>query len=59
MKIDEMEGYYYSELGQESKRQKIKVKVIYYSISNSKPLLVISIEDETLREDIEFYKEEK
>ena len=54
-----MEGYYYCEIGQESKRQKIKVKVIYYRLANSKPLLVISIEDETLREDIEFYKEEK
>ncbi|KAL4450322.1 hypothetical protein ABPG74_009028 [Tetrahymena malaccensis] len=61
--LDEMEGYYFfGETDQDidpNKKKKIKIKVAYYSVQNSKPLLVISIEDESLREDIEFYKEEK
>jgi len=56
-----MEGYYYYDEAHldSQKRKKIKVKVAYYSVQGSRPLLVISIEDESLREDIEFYKEEK
>ncbi|EAR98592.2 hypothetical protein TTHERM_00463400 (macronuclear) [Tetrahymena thermophila SB210] len=61
--LDEMEGYYFfGETDQDidpNKKKKIKIKVAYYSVQNTKPLLVISIEDESLREDIEFYKEEK
>ncbi|KAL4464483.1 hypothetical protein ABPG72_021176 [Tetrahymena utriculariae] len=61
--LDEMEGYYFfGETDQDidpNKKKKIKIKVAYYSVQNTKPLFVISIEDESLREDIEFYKEEK